>query len=185
MVLLSYPALETLEIARAEVPLAFPYMPGFLSFREGPAVLAAFAKLSHAPDLIIFDGQGIAHPRRLGIAAHLGVLLDLPSIGCAKSLLRGQPAGEARPQRRRLGASSKTAARSIGAPVRTKHEGQAHLYLGRPQDRSGRGHALGAGLLPGLPPARTDPPRPQRRRRGGVIPVQFIFSKPSRPASRL
>ena len=97
VVVLSYPELETLEIARAEKPLDFPYVPGFLSFREGPAVLAAFDKLTHAPDLLMFDGQGIAHPRRLGIAAHIGVLLDRPSIGCAKSLLVGRPTGELGP----------------------------------------------------------------------------------------
>lgn len=90
VVLLSYPGLETLEIARAEQPLVFPYVPGLLSFREGPAVLAAFAQLSRWPDLVLFDGQGIAHPRRLGIGAHIGVLLDLPSIGVAKSILAGR-----------------------------------------------------------------------------------------------
>jgi deoxyribonuclease V len=89
VVLLSYPELETIEIARAEKPLVFPYVPGLLSFREGPAVLAAFEKLSRMPDLVMFDGQGIAHPRRLGIAAHMGVLLDLPSLGVAKSILTG------------------------------------------------------------------------------------------------
>jgi deoxyribonuclease V len=97
VVVLSYPELETLEIARAERPLVFPYVPGFLSFREGPAVLAAFDKLTRTPDLLMFDGQGIMHPRRLGIAAHLGVLLDLPSIGCAKSPLVGRPTGELGP----------------------------------------------------------------------------------------
>jgi len=90
VVLLSYPELETIEIARAEKPLVFPYVPGLLSFREGPAVLAAFEKLSQKPDLVMFDGQGIAHPRSLGIAAHMGVLLDLPSLGVAKSILTGR-----------------------------------------------------------------------------------------------
>jgi deoxyribonuclease V len=71
-------------------PLAFPYVPGLLSFREGPAVLAALAGLASHPDLLLFDGQGIAHPRRLGIAAHMGVLLDRPSIGVAKSRLTGE-----------------------------------------------------------------------------------------------
>jgi deoxyribonuclease V len=89
VVLLSYPDLAVIEVARAEKPLVFPYVPGLLSFREGPAVLAAFAKLSRRPDLVLFDGQGIAHPRRLGIGAHIGVLLDLPSIGVAKSILSG------------------------------------------------------------------------------------------------
>ena len=87
VVLLSYPDYEVLEVARAERPLVFPYVPGLLSFREGPAVLAAFEKLSRLPDLIFFDGQGIAHPRKIGIASHMGLLLDLPSIGVAKSPL--------------------------------------------------------------------------------------------------
>lgn len=67
----------------------FPYVPGLLSFREAPAVLDAFAKLRDRPDVALFDGQGIAHPRRFGLACHLGVLLDLPSVGCAKSRLIG------------------------------------------------------------------------------------------------
>ncbi len=87
VVILSYPELEVLEIARAEKPLDFPYVPGLLSFREGPAILAAFDKIKQWPDLAFFDGQGIAHPRKIGIASHMGVLLDLPSIGVAKSPL--------------------------------------------------------------------------------------------------
>jgi len=76
---------------------SFPYIPGYLSFREGPAILAAFGKMTTPPDLLIFDGQGIAHPRRAGIASHMGVLLNIPSIGCAKSRLVGKsekPASE-------------------------------------------------------------------------------------------
>src|SRR5947209_6141218 len=87
VVILSYPELEVLEIARAEKPLSFPYVPGLLSFREGPAILAAFEVIQRWPDLVFFDGQGIAHPRKIGIAAHIGVLLDLPSIGVGKSPL--------------------------------------------------------------------------------------------------
>jgi deoxyribonuclease V len=87
VVILSYPELEVLEVARAEKPLNFPYVPGLLSFREGPAILAAFDKIKQWPDLAFFDGQGIAHPRKIGIAAHMGVLLDLPTIGVAKSPL--------------------------------------------------------------------------------------------------
>ena len=74
----------------AAVPTAFPYVPGFLSFREIPAILAALPKLSRDYDLLMVDGQGVAHPRRLGIAAHLGVLLDRPVIGVAKSRLVGR-----------------------------------------------------------------------------------------------
>ncbi|MEA2572749.1 MAG: deoxyribonuclease [Chloroflexia bacterium] len=87
VVILSYPELEVLEVQRAEKPLNFPYVPGLLSFREGPAVLAAFDKVKQWPDLVFFDGQGIAHPRKFGIASHMGVLLDLPSIGVGKSPL--------------------------------------------------------------------------------------------------
>src|SRR5690242_2950033 len=90
VVVLAYPSLEPLDYAIARRPAPFPYVPGFLSFRETPAVLAALEELRIQPDLLMCDGQGIAHPRRLGIASHIGVLTGLPSIGCAKSLLTGR-----------------------------------------------------------------------------------------------
>jgi deoxyribonuclease V len=89
VVVLGFPDLEPVDYALAEAPAVFPYVPGLLTFREGPSVLNALEKLTTWPDLIIFDGHGIAHPRRIGLAAHLGVLLDHPSIGCAKSRLVG------------------------------------------------------------------------------------------------
>jgi deoxyribonuclease V len=87
---LTFPDLTLKDVAVARRRLSFPYIPGLLSFREGPVILDAIAKLAAQPDLFIFDGQGIAHPRRLGIASHIGLLMDLPSIGCAKSRLCGQ-----------------------------------------------------------------------------------------------
>ena len=87
---LSFPDLQVVETALAYRPTSFPYIPGFLSFREIPAVLDALEKIQITPDIILCDGQGIAHPRRLGIASHLGVILDIPTIGVAKSLLIGK-----------------------------------------------------------------------------------------------
>ena len=92
VVLLSYPDLEIQERHVYEEPVRMAYIPGLLSFREAPCVLGAFAQLRQQPDLVMVDGQGIAHPRRLGIASHLGLWLDLPTIGCAKSILTGHHA---------------------------------------------------------------------------------------------
>lgn len=95
VVVYSFPELEELERVSATRPLQFPYVPGLLSFREAPALLAAFARLQQAPDLIFCDAHGYAHPRRFGLASHLGMLLGRPSVGIAKSRLIGthaQPA---------------------------------------------------------------------------------------------
>ncbi|MGQ3683613.1 MAG: deoxyribonuclease V [Candidatus Loosdrechtia sp.] len=81
--------LERLEEASAVGKVCFPYIPGLLSFREAPILLKAFSKLNNNPDIILFDGQGIAHPRSFGLASHMGLILDKPSIGCAKTRLIG------------------------------------------------------------------------------------------------
>jgi deoxyribonuclease V len=94
VVVLTWPDLEPVEQSVVEAQVAFPYVPGLLSFREIPVLAPALRALRNVPDLLVVDGQGIAHPRRLGLAAHLGLLLDLPAIGCAKSRLIGRPAGD-------------------------------------------------------------------------------------------
>jgi deoxyribonuclease V len=90
IVVLSFPQMETLEVATATGKTSFPYIPGLLTFREGPILLKAFQKLQMKPDVMIFDGQGIAHPRGLGLASHMGLCFDVPSIGCAKTPLIGE-----------------------------------------------------------------------------------------------
>jgi len=89
VVVLSYPELRLVETKIVNEKINFPYIPGLLSFRESPLVLAACEKLTVTPDLILVDGQGVAHPRRMGLASHLGLFLDTPTIGCAKSRLCG------------------------------------------------------------------------------------------------
>jgi len=89
VVVVRVPGLETVEESWAEARLKFPYVPGLLSFREIPALLGAFEVLEATPDAVICDGQGLAHPRRFGLACHLGLILKLPSVGCAKSRLVG------------------------------------------------------------------------------------------------
>lgn len=90
IIVFSYPELREIERTSARVQEQFPYIPGFLAFREGPAIIEAFMKLRNKPDLLMVDGQGIAHPRGLGIASHVGVILDIPSIGVAKQRLYGK-----------------------------------------------------------------------------------------------
>jgi len=120
------PGLALVEQVVVRLPTRFPYVPGLLSFREAPAVLAAFEEVRVAPDVILYDGQGIAHPRRFGIASHVGLLLDCPSIGVAKSRL----VGEHRMPATRRGAWTplRDAGEVIGAVLRTR-AGVKPLYV--------------------------------------------------------
>jgi deoxyribonuclease V len=90
IVVLDFEKLTPVDHATATRPATFPYIPGLLAFREGPVLLDVLERVRTMPDLLVFDGQGLAHPRRLGIASHIGVLVDMPSIGCAKSRLCGR-----------------------------------------------------------------------------------------------
>jgi deoxyribonuclease V len=90
VVVLSYPGLEVVEERGLADEVTFPYIPGLLAFREGPPLIKVFEQLTIEPDVIVFDGQGLAHPRGMGIATHMGLVFDKPSIGCAKSLLYGR-----------------------------------------------------------------------------------------------
>jgi deoxyribonuclease V len=118
VVVLEYPGFRIIETVTAEAPTPFPYVPGLLSFREGPVLEEAFSRLEAEPDVFLFDGMGIAHPRRMGIAAHLGLWLERPTIGCGKSRLVGRhgPVPEAK------GGSAPLVDRGevVGAALRTR-----------------------------------------------------------------
>jgi deoxyribonuclease V len=128
-VVFRFPEMEEVEREFTIVPLEFPYVPGLLSFREIPALLAALKRLKKLPDLLFCDGQGYAHPRRFGLASHLGVLLNKPSIGCAKSILIGTHG----PLKEKAGSwaaliDEKAGGERIGAAVRTR-KGVQPIYV--------------------------------------------------------
>jgi deoxyribonuclease V len=118
-VVLTYPGLDIIETSVVKGKVKFPYLPGLLSFREMPLMVEALEKLLTIPDLVLIDGHGISHPRRLGLASHIGLFLDIPTIGCAKSLLYGSYSEPDMP----IGSNSNivnTGGEIIGAVLRTK-----------------------------------------------------------------
>ena len=123
---LGFPSLELVDHAIFRAPTCFPYVPGLLSFREVPAVIGALEKLTVIPDLLLCDGQGIAHPRRFGIASHLGLLCDIPSIGVAKTRLIGEYAEP--PDQRGASVPLLDHGETIGAVLRTR-VGVKPLYI--------------------------------------------------------
>jgi len=123
---LDYPGLNTVEVKTVEAKITFPYIPGLLSFRETPLILAACEKLNNVPDLVLIDGQGVAHPRKMGLASHVGLFLDVPTIGCAKSILCGRhgPLGEEAGSQAELRDETGV----IGAALRTR-QGVRPVYV--------------------------------------------------------
>lgn len=118
VIVMDFSSMSVIEEATATAKATFPYIPGLLSFREAPVLLKAFSRINTVPDVILFDGQGIAHPRGVGLASHMGLILDKPSIGCAKKLLLGghKPVGD------KVGAFSYILykKRRIGVALRTR-----------------------------------------------------------------
>ena len=123
---LDFPGLALAERVVVREPTRFPYIPGLLSFREAPAVLAAFERLRAVPDVILYDGQGIAHPRRFGIASHVGLLLDAPTIGVAKTRLVGEH--RRLPERKGAWVPLVDRGETVGAVLRTR-AGVTPLYV--------------------------------------------------------
>ena len=161
VVVLSFPDLRVVETVLADAPTPFPYVPGLLTFREGPVLEEAFARLETEPDAFIFDGAGCAHPRGIGVASHMGLWLGRPSVGCAKTrTVAGGGDGVA-------GAPADIS--GSGAAVhrrRAAHPRQcgAGLCLAGPSDRSGQRRGAGQRLPQPFPFARAGARRPPRRR---------------------
>ena len=161
-------SLVVLELAGATVPTTFPYIPGLLSFREIPALLACFARIAEPPDVILCDGQGIAHPRGAGLASHLGLVLDIPTVGCAKSRLVGDH--DEPPPERGGRAGLRYHGQAVGCVLRSR-SGVKPLYVSVGH-RVTLEDAVGtcAGLRPAVPAARAAaagaPPRRPAKEQG-------------------
>ncbi len=177
VVVMSDDGREVLDLATAAASVGFPYIPGLLSFRETPAVIEAWNRLKTMPDCLICDGHGLAHPRRFGLACHLGLLLDLPSIGCAKSLL----VGTHQEPRKRRGSSEPLLDRGeqIGVVLRTK-DGVAPVFVSQ-GDRIG----LDAAVQTVLATCRGYRlPEPQRRAHLLVTKMR-LAAKAGKPISQV
>lgn len=126
VVIMDFKSMSVVEDASATAEASFPYIPGLLSFREAPVLLKAFSKIDITPDVVLFDGQGIAHPRGIGLASHMGLIIGRPSIGCAKKLLFG----EHKPVKNKVGAFSYILhkRKRIGAALRTR-EGVKPVFV--------------------------------------------------------
>jgi deoxyribonuclease V len=155
IVVLKVPGLETVDEAWAEARLDFPYIPGFLSFREIPALLRAFENLKTRLDCVMADGQGLAHPRRFGLACHLGLTLGMPTLGCAKSRLTG----ECEEPEQKKGSSSPLTIEDepVGAVLRTR-DGVSPIYVS-----PGHLFDIGSAVRVALECAVTRIPEPTRR----------------------
>lgn len=127
-VVLRLPGMEVLETRQAEAPALFPYVPGLLSFREGPAAVAVLAALETVPEVILCDGQGVLHPARMGLASHLGLVAGVPTVGCAKSRLCGE--GREPGPRRGDRSPLRLEGRVWGAALRTR-DGVRPVYVSR------------------------------------------------------
>ncbi len=155
---------RTLEVVAQRTvaqPVTFPYVPGFLTLREAPAVEEAFAALHPPPDLLLVDAHGVAHPRGFGLACHLGVVLDLPTIGVAKTVLVGAalPPGPRRGDRAPLLHHGEV----VGAALRTRAEGGPGLRLHRSPGEPSHRPALDPRPCPSVPPSRAGTARSRRR----------------------
>ena len=176
VVLVELPSLETVESVGVTRAATFPYIPGLLSFREVPALLDAFEQLSRAPDVLVFDGQGLAHPRRFGLACHAGLLLDAPSIGCAKTRLVGEHGPV--PNHRGASLPLRVAGETVGAVVRTR-EGVNPVFVS-PGHRADTPSAVALVLALA---ARYRLPEPQRRAHHATVALHARDR--GRPAARV
>ena len=159
-VVLRWEDMAVVEVRTAEAAPSFPYVPGLLAFREAPVVLDVLERLDTTPDLILADGQGLAHPRRFGLACHVGLLAGVPTIGCAKSLLVGRYSGLASEQ----GSSADPGGprRGRGRGGADAQRGVARVRLRRPSGRPGGCGEAHAGLLPRLSGPGADAHGPSR-----------------------